>query len=79
MAEFSKAELEDAQKAISSSIRKIEKAQETLSKKEPLPKAQLTLASRKGWNYVEEKQVYKISADNSEDITKELGIINFRT
>ena len=45
MSEFTTTELEDAHKAISSSIRKIEKAQETLSKKEPLPKAQLTLAS----------------------------------
>jgi len=46
MSEFTTTELEDAHKAIVSSIRKIEKAQETLSKKEPLPKAQLTLASR---------------------------------
>jgi len=46
MVNFTTTEFEDAHKAISSSIRKIEKAQETLSKKEPLPKAQLTLASR---------------------------------
>ncbi len=46
MAEFSKEELEGAHKAISSSIRKIEKVRVTLSQKEPLPKAQLTLASR---------------------------------
>jgi len=46
MSEFSKAELEDAQKAIAPSIRKIEKAKETLAKKAPLPKAQLTLAAR---------------------------------
>ena len=46
MFEFTTTELEDAHKTISSSIRKIEKAQETLLKKEPLPKAQLTLASR---------------------------------
>ena len=46
MIEYSKAELEAAHKAISSSIRKIEKARETLSKKQSPPKAQLTLASR---------------------------------
>jgi len=46
MIAYSKAELEAAHKAISSSIRKIEKAQETLAKKEPPPKAQLTLAAR---------------------------------
>ena len=46
MIEYTKAELEAAQKAISSSIRKIEKAKDTLSKKQPPPKAQLTLASR---------------------------------
>jgi len=46
MGAFSKAELEAAQKAISSSMRKIEKAQETLLKKQPPPKAQLTLAAR---------------------------------
>ena len=46
MVKFSKTELEAAVKAISSSIHKIEKAQETLSKKQPPPKAQLTLASR---------------------------------
>jgi len=46
MTEFSKTELEAAHKAISSSIRKIEKAQETLSKKQPPPKSQLTLATR---------------------------------
>ena len=46
MSAFSKAELVVAQKAISSSVRKIEKVQETLAEKQPLPKAQLTLASR---------------------------------
>ena len=46
MTEYSKEELEAAHKAISSSIRKIEKVKETLSKKQPAPKAQLTLASR---------------------------------
>jgi len=46
LTEYSKAELEAAHKAISSSIRKIENAKETLSKKNPPPKAQLTLASR---------------------------------
>ena len=39
-------ELEAARKAISSSIRKIEKAQVSLSQKQPPQKAQLTLASR---------------------------------
>jgi len=43
---YTKAELEDAAKAISSSVRKIEKARETLLKKVPPPKSQLTLASR---------------------------------
>ena len=46
MTAFSKAELEAAHKAVSSSIRKIEKAQESLSKKQPPPKSQLTLAAR---------------------------------
>ena len=46
MAQYTKEELEAAQKAIASSIRKIEKVRETLSKKQPPPKAQLTLASR---------------------------------
>ncbi len=46
MAEFSKEELEAARKAISSSIRKIEKVKEPLSEKQPPPKSQLTLASR---------------------------------
>jgi hypothetical protein len=46
MAEFSKAELEAAQKAITSSIRKLEKAQTTLSNKQAPPKSQLTLATR---------------------------------
>ena len=46
MVEFSKEELEAAQKAISSSIRQIEKAYETLSQKQPPPKPQLTLATR---------------------------------
>ena len=46
MAEHTKTELEAALKAISSSIRKIEKVQETLLKKQPPPKAQLTLAER---------------------------------
>jgi|GEM_PF-1003988 len=43
---FTRTELEDAQKALSSSLRKIEKVQETLSKRQPPPKAQLTLAAR---------------------------------
>jgi len=46
MSGFTKSELEAAHKAISSSIRKIEKVEITLSKKQPPPKAQLTLASR---------------------------------
>ena len=43
---YTREELEAARKAISSSISKIEKAQVTLSQKQPPPKAQLTLASR---------------------------------
>lgn len=46
MAEFTRAELEAAQKAIASSLRKIEKARETLAQRDPPPKAQLTLATR---------------------------------
>jgi len=46
LAEFSKPELEAARKTILSSIRKIEKAYETLSKKQPPPKSQLTLATQ---------------------------------
>ncbi len=46
MAEFSREELEAARKAISSSLRKIEKAKITLSEKQPQPKSQLTLATR---------------------------------
>ncbi len=46
MAEFSSAELQAAHKAISSSVRKIEKVKDTLSKKQPTPKSQITLASR---------------------------------
>ncbi|MCL2798058.1 MAG: hypothetical protein FWD58_08415 [Firmicutes bacterium] len=46
MSKFSRAELEAAQKAFLSSKRKIEKVRETLSKKNPLPKPQLTLAIR---------------------------------
>jgi len=46
MQPYSASELEDAKGAIQSSIRKIEKALETLSKKDPPPKAQLTLAKR---------------------------------
>ena len=46
MAQYTKEELEAAQKAITSSIRKIEKVRETLSKKQQPPKAQLTLVSR---------------------------------
>lgn len=46
MAEYTITDLEAARKAISSSIRKIEKVQETLLKKQPPPKAQLTLAER---------------------------------
>ena len=44
--EFSRSDLESAQKAISSSVQKIEKVYDTLSKKKPPPKAQLTLATR---------------------------------
>lgn len=43
---FTKEKLLEAQKALSSSLRKIKKARETLSLKTPLPKAQLTLAER---------------------------------
>jgi len=39
-------QLQAAYKALSSSVRKIEKATLTLSAKQPPPKAQLTLASR---------------------------------
>ena len=46
MSDYTKEELQDAIKAISSSIRKIEKVWETLSQKQPIPKSQLTLASR---------------------------------
>jgi len=46
MSQFSRAELEAAQKAFESSRRKIEKVKETLLKKSPPPKPQLTLASR---------------------------------
>lgn len=46
MAKFNISELEAAKKAISSSVRKIEKVRETLLQKEPQPKPQLTLAER---------------------------------
>ena len=46
MDEFSKSDLEAAQKAISSSVHKLEKVYDTLSKKQPPLKAQLTLATR---------------------------------
>lgn len=46
MTAFTKMELEAAAKAISSSIRKIEKVRETLLKKQPAPSPQLTLAAR---------------------------------
>lgn len=47
MEKFTGAELEAAQTAITSAIRKIEKAQQTLSKKQPAPISQLTLATRR--------------------------------
>jgi len=46
MREYSTAELQDAKEAIESSIRKIEKVLVALAKKEPPPKAQITLADR---------------------------------
>jgi len=46
MGQYSQAELGDAKGAIQSSIRKIEKVLETLLKKDPVPKAQMTLANR---------------------------------
>ena len=46
MSEYTKSELAAAHKAITSSVRKIEKAQATLSLKQTPPKAQMTLASR---------------------------------
>lgn len=46
MIEFTAAELESAKKAISSTVRKLENVQLTLSNKQPLPKPQLTLAKR---------------------------------
>ncbi len=47
MIRITRAELEEAQKAISSTIRKCEKAQEKLSQKRPQPVSQLTLLSRR--------------------------------
>lgn len=44
--EYTKQELEAAKKAISSTIQKLEKVYETLLKKDPAPKPQLTLAIR---------------------------------
>ena len=44
--QYTQAELLDAQAALQSSLRKIEKVLVTLSKKDPPPKAQLTLADR---------------------------------
>lgn len=46
MVHYTASELDDAKGAVQSSIRKIEKVVETLSKKDPPPKAQLTLARR---------------------------------
>ena len=43
---YSEAELLDARAALQSSVRKIEKVLVTLSKKDPPPKAQITLADR---------------------------------
>lgn len=43
---YTKEELESAKKAISSTIRKLERVYETLSAKDPAPKPQLTLAKR---------------------------------
>lgn len=47
MPEYSRTELEEAHRAISSTIRKCEKVQETLSRKQPQPTAQLTLLVRR--------------------------------
>ncbi|MCL2150124.1 MAG: hypothetical protein FWH51_04250 [Dehalococcoidia bacterium] len=46
MSEYAVAELEDARDAIQSSIRKIEKALDTLLKRTPQPQPQITLAKR---------------------------------
>ena len=46
MTAYTKAELEDAKGAIQSSIHKIEKALETLLKKDPPPKPQIMLVKR---------------------------------
>lgn len=46
MSEFTAIELEAAQKAILSTIRKAEKVKETLSQKQPLPTSQMAMASR---------------------------------
>jgi len=46
MSNYTKNELEYAKRAIQSSIRKIEKVMETMSKKDLPPKAQITLANR---------------------------------
>lgn len=47
MAEMTREELEEAQKAIASIIRKCEKAQQTLGQKQPPRTSQLTLLSRR--------------------------------
>jgi len=47
MAEFTKTELEEAQKAIASVISKSEKAQEKLAQQQPPSKPQLTLLDRR--------------------------------
>ena len=46
MNNYTMSELEDANGVIQSSIRKIEKVLETLLKKDPPPKSQITLAER---------------------------------
>ncbi len=46
MTDFTIDELNAAHRAISSSVRKIEKVRQTLLERQPAPKAQLTLASR---------------------------------
>ena len=46
MNSYTLSELKDAKGALESSIRKIEKVLETLSKKDPLPKSQVSLAKR---------------------------------
>lgn len=46
MKEYTQQQLQQAHKAITSSINKIQKVQQTLLEKQPLPKPQLTLAKR---------------------------------